>query len=467
MRKSAGGGQIKDIPPRTINTADIAVPPGYKIEMVAHGLTFPSAVAFDDVGKLYVIETGYSYGEVWQFPRLLRINGNGATTTIATGEKNGPWNGMVYHKGSFYIAEGGQADGGKILKVTPDGKMQALVSDLPSVGDHHTNGPIVKDGYIYFGQGTATNSGVVGPDNADFGWLKRKRDFHDIPCKDITLTGQNYTSDNVLTDDPNDKATTGAFLPFGTPSSAGQVIKGKVPCNGAIMRIPLEGGKPEVVAWGLRNPFGVAVSPEGKLYTAENGYDDRGSRPIWGAADVLYEVEEGKWYGWPDFSAGDNMTTSPKRESEEYEPPNESKVMPVMKAYPNDPPRPIATLGVHSSSNGLDFSRSQTFGHVGEVFIAQFGDMSPKVGKTLAPVGFKVVRVNPRNGVIHDFAVNNAKKNGPASWVGSGGLERPVSVKFSADGNALYVVDFGIMKVTEKGPEPQVGTGVIWKITKQ
>src|SRR5690606_22525012 len=155
------------------------------------------------------------------------------------------------------------------------------------------------------------------------------------------------------------------------------------------------------------------------------------------------------------------------RESEEYEPPNESRVMPVMKAYPNDPPRPVATLGVHSSSNGLDFSRSQTFGHVGEVFIAQFGDMSPKVGKTLAPVGFKVVRVNPRNGVIHDFAVNKAKKNGPASWVGSGGLERPVSVRFSANGDALYVVDFGIMKVTEKGPEPQTGTGVIWKITKQ
>lgn len=48
-----------------------------------------------------------------------------------------------------------------------------------------------------------------------------------------------------------------------------------------------------------------------------------------------------------------------------------------------------------------------------------------------------------------------------------GGVERPVSVKFSNDGNALYVVDFGIVKMTERGPEPQNNTGVVWKITKR
>jgi hypothetical protein len=467
MRKSDGGGQIGHIPSRRVNTEDIAVPPGYKIEAVAQGLTFPSAVALDEKGTVYVIETGYAYGEVWLQPKLIKISGNGTKTTVATGEKNGPWNGMTYYKGNFYIAEGGEAEGGKILKVNPDGNIQTLVSGLPSIGDHHTDGPAIKDGYIYFGQGTATNSAVVGPDNAEFGWLKRHKDFHDIPCKDITLVGQNYTTDNVLTADPNDKVTTGAYLPFGTPSTPGQTIKGSVPCNGAIMRIPLEGGKPELVAWGFRNPFGVAVSPEGKLYTTENGYDDRGSRPVWGSADVLYEVENGKWYGWPDFSAGDDMTATPKKESEEFKPPKKGDVQRLIKTYPNIPPRPVAILGVHSSSNGFDFSKSQSFGYVGEAFIAQFGDMAPKVGKVLAPVGFKVVRVSTRNGVIQDFAVNRSKKNGPASWTGGGGLERPVAAKFSPDGNTLYVVDFGILKMTERGPEPQVGTGVIWKITKQ
>jgi glucose/arabinose dehydrogenase len=467
MRKSAGGGQIGSIPARSVNTRDIALPPGYKVEMVAHGLTFPSAVAMDDKGDLYAIETGYSYGEVWLSPKLLRIARDGSTSTIATGDKNGPWTGLLYYKGSFYVSEGGEAEGGKILKISRDGKIQTLTANLPSIGDHHTDGLVIKDGYIYFGQGTATNSAVVGPDNAEFGWLKRHPDFHDVPCRDITLVGQNYPSDNILTQDPNDKASTGAYLPFGTSSTPGQVIKGKVPCNGSIMRIPLEGGNPELVAWGFRNPYGLAISPGGKLYMAENGYDERGSRPVWGSADVLYEVETGKWYGWPDFSAGDNMTTSPKKESEEYETPGRGGVRAVIKEHPNTPPRPVAIFGVHSSSNGLDFSTSETFGHKGEVFVAQFGDMAPKVGKVLAPVGFKVVRVNPETGVIHDFAVNAGKKNGPASWIGGSGLERPLSIKFSPDGNSMYVVDFGILKMTERGPEPQTGTGVIWKITRK
>jgi hypothetical protein len=52
---------------------------------------------------------------------------------------------------------------------------------------------VIRDGYIYFGQGTATNSSVVGEDNKEFGWLLRRKDFHDIPCRDIILNGQNYT----------------------------------------------------------------------------------------------------------------------------------------------------------------------------------------------------------------------------------------------------------------------------------
>jgi hypothetical protein len=95
-----------------------------------------------------------------------------------------------------------------------DGTIKELIANLPSVGDHHTNGPVIKDGYIYFGQGTATNSAIVGPDNKEFGWLMRKKNFHDIPCADIVLNGINYTSENVLTDTSKSIATTGAYSPF-------------------------------------------------------------------------------------------------------------------------------------------------------------------------------------------------------------------------------------------------------------
>jgi glucose/arabinose dehydrogenase len=138
-----------------------------------------------------------------------------------------------------------------------------------------------------------------------------------------------------------------------------------------------------------------------------------------------------------------------------------------LQKYPNSPPKPTAIFGVHSSANGIDFSRSNAFGFQNEAFVAEFGDMSPGTGKVLFPVGFKIVRVDVATGIIKDFAVNRGKRNGPATWLKKGGLERPVSVKFDPSGNALYVADFGIMKTTQQGPQPQMNTGVIWKITKQ
>jgi len=462
MRTSRGGGEIKSIPARKFSTADVLLPAGYKIELVAKDLTFPSAATFDSGGNLYVVETGYSYGEVWTEPALVRIDAGGNRSVVAKGGKNGPWNAVTFYKGNFYISEGGALEGGKILKVSPEGKITTLAADLPSFGDHHTNGLVIKNDYIYFGQGVATNSGVVGPDNADFGWLKRKPRFHDIPCGDLVLNGTNYESANVLTDDPHDKATTGAFSAFGEKTTPGQVIKGSVPCTGAILRVAVGGGEVEMVSWGLRNPYGLALSADGKLFTTENAADDRGSRPVWGAGDVLWEIEAGKWYGWPDYAEG-----KPMQHNEEFKAPGKEKVKPLLQKNPNEPPKPAAVFGVHSSSNGFDFSRNKAFGFEGEAFVAQFGDMAPNVGKVLNPVGFKIVRVDVHTGVIRDFAVNRGKRNGPASWLKKGGLERPLSVRFDPSGAHLYVVDFGIMKMSRQGPEPVKNTGCIWRISKQ
>jgi glucose/arabinose dehydrogenase len=460
LRKSHGGGQLSYSPDnvRAINPADILLPEGYTIEAVAANLTFPTAAAVDNNGRLYVIEAGYSYGEVFLTPRLLRIESDGSITTVAEGEKNGPWTGITFHEGNFYVAEGGELKGGRILRISPQGEITALVENLPSIGDHHTNGPVIKDGYIYFGQGTATNSAVVGTDNADYGWLYRYPNFNDTPCEDVVLSGHNYTSDNPLTDTPNDKATTGAYVPFGQATTEGQVIKGAVPCNGAIMRLPLNGGELEVVAWGLRNPYGLALSPQNELYITENSYDVRGNRPVWGTGDVLWKIQQGSWYGWPDFNGGIPLAR--------LEQPDNEAPLPVLAKHPNKPPRPAAKLGVHSSSNGLDFSKSESFGYMGEAFVAQFGDMAPAVGKVWSPVGYKVVRVDVETGVVQDFAANKGG-TGPASLLKNGGLERPVSVSFSPEGDAMYIVDYGILLMTNGESKPREKTGVVWKVTKK
>lgn len=461
MRASSGGGQVSFTPPRLVKPTDVALPPGYRIEVVASGLTFPTGVAFDSAGVPHVVEAGYSYGEDFTVPRLLRIEQDGRALEVARGENNGPWTGVAFARGNFYVAEGGQIQGGRILRVGTDGRITRLIENLPGKGDHHTNGPVVgPDGRLYFSQGTATNSAIVGPDNAQFGWLKRFPRFHDIACKDLVLEGVNYTSAHALSAGAG-QVSTGAFSPYGVPTTPGQVVKGALPCSGAIMRMGLDGSGLELVAWGLRNPFGLAFAPDGVLYATENGFDQRGSRPVWGAGDVLWRVTPGTWYGWPDYSAGE-----PVDEADQFRPPGQSPPKRLLRTPPGKPPKPAAILGVHASADGFDFSRSPAFGHVGQAFIAEFGDQAPVVGKSLHPVGFRIVRVDPRNGHIEEFASNKGPQNAPASRLGTAGLERPVAARFDPDGRALYVVDFGVMLMSDRGAQPQRNTGVLWKITR-
>ena len=64
------------------------------------------------------------------------------------------------------------------LRSTQEGSLRVLgreLRGLPSRGDHHNNQLTVgPDGKLYFGQGTATNSGVVGLDSFHMGWLAKQ-----------------------------------------------------------------------------------------------------------------------------------------------------------------------------------------------------------------------------------------------------------------------------------------------------
>lgn len=458
---------------RALDKADVRVPDGYEIDPIATGFTFPTGVAFDDDGTPFVLESGYAYGEVFAPARLLRVGVEGVEVVARSDEDHG-WMGLDWSSDeqAFYVADAGITRPGRILRIDVHGVIDVVVDGLPSLGDHHVNGPALKDGWVYFGVGSATNAGVVGTDNHDFGWLARAPDFHDIPCADVSLRGINARTPDPLTPDvAEDVAVTGAFLPFGTPSARGQIVRGRVPCTGAVLRAPMlaaratgatratQNERLEVVAWGFRNPFGLAFHDDGRLFVTDNGADERGSRPIYGAADMLWEVKEGTWYGWPDYVDGRSVA-SPRYARE-----GQPMPVPLLVDMP-PPPRPAALFAVHSSSNGFAFSTSARFGHVGEAFVAQFGDQAPVVGKTWAPVGFKVVRVDVATGIVRDFAVNNSQHQGPSSLRGLRGLERPIAARFDPDGAALYVVDFGVMKMDEDGAHPIAGTGALWRIAR-
>ena len=441
------------------NPQDVLVPPGYTVEVAAYGFNAPDHCAFDDRWNCYVIESGH---KITQPPRILKVDVRTGDYSTFYQFPDSRWHltgavtGACWHQGYLYVM-----NTDTLSRIDKEGNIEDIVTGLPGMGDHQANYPIVgPDGKIYFGVGCATNCGVVGADNGAFEWLAKHPEFHDVPGADIRLAGRNYPYRNVL-GKITETVESGAYSPFGTPSFAGQVVPGNVKCGGSILRCNPDGSDLEIVAWGLRNPYGSAFHPDGRLFATEHGMDERGRRYVIGDPDDFYEIHPGEWYGWPDFASGIRLDDG-------YWGSGGQGREPVLAEFPNsNPPRPIVSFQTHAAANGMDFSRSEEFGFAGQAFVALFGDLAPitTVRYAAGPAGFKVVRVDPATGEVHDFAVNRIA--GPASLLPHHGFERPSHCQFGPDG-ALYVVDFGNVDIAvEKGGiRMKENTGVLWRIRR-
>jgi glucose/arabinose dehydrogenase len=443
---------------RRHNPGDILLPEGYVAEVVATGFNAPVHCCFDDQGFCYVSESGHKSDST---PRIVRVDVSTGRQQVVYALPEGEWvktgafTGACWHEGALYFM-----NTDTLYRLRADGAAEAIVTGLPGRGDHQANHPVVgPDGKLYFGVGCATNSGVVGADNFAYEWLPQFPTFCDVPAQDITLAGRNYEYKNVL-GDLSQTVRTGAYVPFGTETVPGQVIRGNIKCSGSVLRCNPDGSELEVVAWGLRNPYGIAFHPDGRLFVTEHGMDDRSKRYIVGDPDDLYEIREGAWYGWPDFASGIRLDDPHWGEGGQGR-------EPVLAEHPDpNPPMPFLSFESHAAANGLDFSRDEAFGFAGDAFVALFGDLAPVTTTRLAsPVGFKVVRIDLRTREIVDFAVN--KIAGPASLLPHAGLERPSHCQFGPDG-ALYVVDFGEIHIApEKGGiRMPKGTGTLWRIRR-
>ncbi|MDI6870678.1 MAG: PQQ-dependent sugar dehydrogenase [Bacillota bacterium] len=424
---------------------DIAVPSGYQVELVARGLSFPTQVTFDERGELYIVESGgHGEGEA----RLVKLAPDRSLRPVATGF-TAPLIGVVVKEGRIWASHRG-----RITLIEPNGARRDLVTGLPSLGDHSNNYPVLgPDGWLYFGQGTATNSAVVGLDNLR--WLKRHPGVHDRPATDLTLVGHNFTTLNPLVPGEQTVASTGAFSPFAISSVPGQTVRGSVKPNGAVYRVRPDGTGLEVVAWGFRNPYGLTFDRRGFLWVYNQGYDDRGSRPVGNAPDELHPVQSGRWYGYPDYSAGE-LLAQPK-----FKPAAGPVPQSLLRTHPAVPPKPWAVLPPHSAGGAFDFAPAG-FGYDDDFFIPLIGPLDPRTPAERA-LGAKIVRVS-RNGKVSDFAVNRVP--GPASLSGLTGFEHPSCVRFGPDG-ALYVTDFGVMRMGEKGLELVPNTGTLWRISRR
>lgn len=430
---------------RKVTPEDIQVPEGYKVDIFATGLTTPINLILTYDGQMLLADAGITDNN----GKVLKYTKDGFEV-IADGF-NPPLTGINYYNENIYVSHRGF-----ITVVKPDGSKEDILSGLPSLGDHHNNRVIFgSDGKMYFGQGTATNSGVVGEDN--IGWVKKHPFFHDYPGSTVLLRGENFRTRNFLTSSENDIAIAGAYSPFGIPSMKGEIIKGMVKASGSILRANPDGSNLELVAWGLRNPFRMKFDRHNRLFATNHGMDVRGSRPVDNSPDEFLVITPGTWYGWPDYTGGLPVTLPIFKA--------EGRLQPtfLLGHHPMIPPKPFASFEAHAAIMGFDFNYNSEFGPYGDAYIAEFGSEAPETtgGKPLPRIGHRVSRIDMKTGGIFTFAINKSRL--PASNTGDGGFERPIDVLFDEKGD-MYVVDFGLNKEEEDSYVPK--TGVIWRISR-
>lgn len=411
-------------------------------EVVVDGLNFPTSIAFDPSGALIVAESGLPFGGAPAGGRIVRFAGGDGKTVLVDGLAP-PVNGILVTDTGMFVSVGGYPS--ELMHVALDGSKTTIIDGFEGPGNYHLGQAVEgPDGYLYFGVGSMTNSGVVGPDGLSIGWLRRLRHAHDVPGLDITLRGCNFG-----TVDPTDgsPSQTGAFAPFGEVSVAGEHIKaGPIP-TASIMKCRPDGSDLELVAWGVRNAYGLGFLLDGRLLAVDQGADDRGSRPIGDVPDFLYEILEGRWYGWPDFM-GAIPVTDPR-----FDPIRGDQPDFILDRHDELPPaeHPLVCFPTHTAATRFCELPPDLSGIGGHLLIALFGDERPMTAPEGPRVGRSIVRVDPTDWTIHPFL---------------GGIaDRPIDVMLSPDQKWLYIVDFGTF---EMGPEGAVdavpGTGKVMRV---
>jgi hypothetical protein len=532
----------------------IVLPPGFAASVFVSGLNFPTGIAFlgdSQSFQVFVLESGHGLGgsrcneqgdpavggtfsSTNPFtPDILVFNRNGTLIRGPLGKPtpsgggfqpagpaidisfvNGLSGGQLFATDSNQSTHGGgQNNSSRIVTVNPmTGQVTSFITDLPT-GDHPTEQLAFKGGWIYWSQGSTTNSGVVGLDN------NGGANQSDIPCQDITL------SDNVFISSLSPFVATSGYSPFGKQqpgakipaffnSFTGQVRQGV--CDGAILRSRLNDSTRaiEAFSWGYRNPYAIRFPPSdhplaGGILAGEDGADERGARPSNNAPDVLQlgrQNPDGSpdYHGWPDrygFLPSSQAVFNPIGGGSDdlcQSPPNKPFPACIPDVLANDvpianvlafPPQPItsplAIEGADSSFTGVDFAPDAfVTGPVrpGAVLYSLEGDFgfSPENATAPAPViGHEVKLINfnqlpdtPLSLQIQNFARNST---GDQAFVtpNINGFNRPTNIRFGPDGCA-YVVDYGAVRDagadshvvgTGNGSLVQIpGTGVIWKI---
>jgi hypothetical protein len=535
--------------------SDIVVPPGYKVSVFKSGLNFPTAIAFrgnKQRFEVYVLESGHGLPSICNdqskvgsgdfdptnpfTPDIRVFNESGGLlrtlakpTTTGGLQSEGPAIDIAFEHGlqggRLFATDSNQAthtagantNSSRIVIVDADtGEVTPFITQLPT-GDHPTEQLAFKANWIYWSQGSTTNSGVVGRDNGGAAAQQ------DIPCQDIVL------SNNVF--DSGGGVKTSGYSPFGT-QRPGATVKAfesaKHPgvCDGAILRARLDVANPEDTiepfSWGYRNGYAIRFPPnnhalKGGLLVGEDGADERGARPSNNAPDPLQLARQNPdgtpdYHGWPDRygflpssqavfnpvgGPGDDLCVpDPLNPPSMCTPASLAQILKedvpirdVLAFPPQQITSPLAIEAADSSFTGIDFVPDSFVTdpvQSGAALYALEGDFGFSAANATAPapeVGHEIKLINfskqnePLALKIQRFAHNSTFEQ--AFVDGISGFNRPTNVRMGPD-ECAWVVDYGAVRdfgqsdpaakfiTPGDGPLVQIpGTGVIWRICKQ
>ena len=214
------------------------------------------------------------------------------------------------------------------------------------------------------------------------------------------------------------------------------------------MRCNPDGSELELVCWGIRNAFALGFLPDGRLLASDQGADDRGSRPIGNAPDLLFEIRAGAWYGWPDF-VGDLPVTDAQ-----FKPTRGPELTFVLQNHAELPPpeKPLLRFPPHVAAvKFATIPADEAYG--GQLIVALFGDEAPMTAPVGPRVGRGLARIDTTDWSLHPFLHEP--------------LTRPIDVCFAPQSHALYIVDFGSFEMkAEGGVDAVQQSGKVWRLPR-
>jgi glucose/arabinose dehydrogenase len=312
------------------------VPPGFKIELFAEGLSGPRIMRVAPNGDIFVAET--QAGRI----RVLRAAGGAAkpaSNEVFAGGLHQPF-GIAFFPGGdnpqwVYVANTDSVvrfayhSGDLRASASPE----TIVAKLPA------------------GYGHSTRDVVFTPDNTRM----------------LVSVGSASNDGERMGSQPANLASEPPGASWGYEAD-----------RAAVLSFTPDGRDQKLYATGIRNCVGLAMQPNGTAWCSINERDGLGDDLV---PDYVTRVKENAFYGWPWFYIGDHQD------------PRHPGARPDLK---DKITIPDVLIQPHSASLGLTFYDGGNFpaGYRGDAFAAEHGSWNRS-----KRTGYKVIRIRLKDGV--------------------------------------------------------------------